>query len=116
MTAHSDVVLSGPDRPLVPAAPPDHIVKPLVQALGALRNKQGHWKDCGHRQWLGGWNRDKRHRGGLDCPDRACDGEGQPCSARCRAASRALAQAEAWLERAEHRLSQDSLLLAENAS
>jgi hypothetical protein len=41
MTAHSDVVLSGPDRPLVPAAPPDaaSVAAPLLDALGQFRHQ-----------------------------------------------------------------------------
>jgi hypothetical protein len=85
MTAHSDVVLSGPDRPLVPAAPPDaaSVAAPLLDALEQFRQRKPgrynirHFENC------------------ANAPGRMLAEErGQvPCSARCLEARRAVALA-----------------------
>lgn len=65
----------------------------LAAALAAFRDRRGHFPGCGHRCWLNGYDNRRRHRPGIDCNSLACDGEGIGCSAKCRAASRALAEA-----------------------
>lgn len=63
----------------------------LQQIHAALRltvNRKGHLDSCGHRQWLNGYTNQPGQRHDCDLPD--CDGEGSPCTARCKAVRAAL--------------------------